>query len=66
VDFGAGVEGCELALMQGEVGRGVVAEVDGGCTVASELMGCGAANADGRVCAWGRLGSDKWWCGECV
>jgi hypothetical protein len=51
VDGDAGVEGGEFARVQGEVGGGEVAEVDYAGAVACELVGGGATDADGGVCA---------------
>lgn len=39
--------------MRGEVLGGVVADVEGGGAVGGEEVGGGAADAEGRVCAWG-------------
>jgi hypothetical protein len=51
VDFGGGVQGGEFALVRREVVRGEVADVYGFCGGAGELVGGGAADADGGVCA---------------
>lgn len=48
-DLARGVEGAELADVHGQVGRVVVAEVEGAGAVASEVVGSGAADAEGRV-----------------
>jgi hypothetical protein len=51
VDGDAGVEGGEFARVQGEVSGGEVAEIDCAGAVACELVGGGAADANGGVCA---------------
>lgn len=63
VDIDIRVEGVEFPLVYREELIAVVAEEDGAGAVLGELVRAGAADADGRVCAWGgggRLG----WLGE--
>ena len=44
-----GVEGLQFAGVHGEVVVAEVAEVDGAGAVVGELVGCGAADAEGGV-----------------
>jgi hypothetical protein len=64
VDVHGGVEGAEFAGVHGEVRGGEVAEVDCEGAVAGELVGGGAADAEGGVCAgyyyYFGLGSSEW------
>lgn len=51
MDLDGRVEGGEFAGVGGEVGGGEVAEEDGEGTMSSELVGAGATDAEGGVCA---------------
>ena len=49
MDGDGGVEGLQFACVLGEVLRGEVAEVEGAGAIVGELVGGGAADAEGGV-----------------
>ena len=55
MDVNVGVERVQFALMKVEVRGSEVAEIDCAGAMASELMGRGTADTDGRICACGEV-----------